>query len=250
MKRKITKLFALLLVGGAFMLAGCGNNSGLNVNVDGNYQDSTKEVFTTYVEQVDDNKKFDVPGYEFSLVTESTGDTKIKVTTSGKIVKTINEGGEEDAIAYFNMKSELDGQKMDFNSYVANGYFYTEVNGVKVKESLSKLYDDDQFSQIMTMIPSKSEITEMFTQFEKLGNVSVKVSQDGEMTKYMVAFENSTSEGSMAMQVYYVFKSDAIYGLKMISNANMDSEVAKITLDIQVYDGTIELPSFDDYIEA
>ena len=82
MKRKITKVFALLLMCCAFMLAGCGDS--VNVNVNGNYKDTTKEAFSTYVAQVDEAKNLDAKGYKFSM----TYNTKVddKVTSASKSI--------------------------------------------------------------------------------------------------------------------------------------------------------------------
>ena len=131
MKRKITKIFALLLVCCAFVLAGCGDNS-VNVNVDGNYQDSTTEAFTTYVAQVDEDEKLEASGYQFTLKTDMTGDVETHIVMNGKIIKT-KDGETEKITASFNTKSTIivqgSKQELEMNSYIVDNVFYTEVAG-------------------------------------------------------------------------------------------------------------------------
>lgn len=254
MKRKITKIFALLLVCCAFMLAGCGDNS-VNVNVDGDYQDSTTEAFTTYVAQVDEDEKLEASGYQFTLKTDMTGDVETHIVMNGKIIKT-KDGETEKITASFNTKSTIivqgSKQELEMNSYIVDNVFYTEVAGIKVKESIENAYNEDGIGQILSMIPNKADIDLMIEQYTKMGNVAIKIAENGDTVKYLISVSSvSTSGENMGnSDMYYVFKNGALEGIKISGTMTMGETSQTVSIDMQTYNGEIDLPSLDGYIEA
>lgn len=272
MKRKITKIFALLLVCCAFVLAGCGDNS-VNVNVDGNYKDTTKEAFSTYVAQIDEAKNLDAKGYKFSMTYKTTindeagsKDSMAKelqnnyafdseTSMNGKILSS-EDGEAKNLSASFEIKTRLitdkSTQEVKMNSYIKDGYFYTEMGGIKVKENLNALEGEDSIFQVLSVIPSKEEINSMLKQYAEGGTLDVKVAQSGDTAKYhlTVSIDDKEEGYSVSGDIYYVFKNGKFDGLKIILSSSARGVSIDATIDMISYDGTIDFPSFDEYIET
>lgn len=271
MKRKITKVFALLLLCCAFVLAGCSDS--VNVNVDGEYTDTTKEAFSTYVAQVDESKNLDAKGYKFSMIynTKTNDETDSKdsmaleldntyafnseMSMNGKIL--IPEDGEtKNLSASFEMKSKLISdnakQEIKMNSYIKDGYFYTEMGGIKVKENMNALEGEDSISQVLSVIPSKDEIDSVLKRYAEDGTLDVKVAQSGDTAKYRLTVSLADKEEgySVSGDIYYVFKNGKFDGMKVTLSTNAGGISVDMTIDMITYSGTIDFPDLNKYIEA
>lgn len=255
MKRKITKVFALLLMCCAFMLAGCGDS--VNVNVNGNYKDTTKEAFSTYVAQVDEAKNLDAKGYKFSMTYNTKVDDKVtsEISMNGKILSSEDDEAKN-LSAYFEIKTKFitDNAKQEakIKSYIKDGYFYTEMGGIKVKEKMNALEDENSIFQVLSVIPSKDEIDSMLNQYAKDGTIDVKVAQDGDTAKYRLTVSTDDKEKgyNISGDIYYVFKNGKFDGLKVILSTITTEISFDTTIDMISYEGTIDFPALDEYIET
>ena len=145
---------------------------------------------------------------------------------------------------------KAEGQKQKQKTYVKDNYLYYNLNGNKIKMDISsELEGEFDMSGVLDM-PSSQEMEVLFD--ESLG-LSYDVYQNEGTTKFKIYGEvtdESDSSYKTTYEVYFVFENDVLTGVQYGMVTEDDGLYISMVMAMETYEGTIEYPSLEGYVEG
>ena len=223
----------------AFLLVGCGDDKSVNLNTSSkNYQTMAISDFVAEIGTYQSADSFNFDKYEFEM--EASGTIQSGEDTSEK--RSVHAYGQMDMVnQVMSMEAESNGAK--YYSYISDGYLYVNQDGVKTKISMEQA--DGQMSVVvptMETINSFVSSLEMNATIENL-TIICESAVDGDFTKYHVSISDTATQSQT--EIYIILQGENLYGAQY----TIENKDYTQTATLKVYDGEIDLPSFDDYVE-
>ena len=228
----------------AFLLVGCGDDKSVNINTSSkNYQTMTTSDFVAEIGTYQSADSFDFDKYEFEM--EVSGTIQSGEDTSEK--RSVHAYGQMDMVnQIMSMEVKMNGEKS--YSYISDGYLYLNQNGEKIKFLM-----EQAGGQMSVVVPTMETINSFVSSLEMnatIENLTIvcESAVDGDFTKYHVSLimeneENTTQ--TMQSDIYIIMQGENLYAAQYITKNGDNTQTATM----KVYDGEIDLPSFDDYVE-
>lgn len=224
----------------AFLLVGCGDDKSVNLNTSSkNYQTMAISDFVAEIGTYQSADSFDFDKYEFEM--EASGTIQSGEDTSEK--RSVHAYGQMDMVnQVMSMEAESNGAK--YNSYISDGYLYVNQDGVKTKISM-----EQAGGQMAIAIPTMENIVELIDSaleevtYSDFMTIECESAVDGNYTKYHVSISDTATQSQT--EIYILLQGENLYGAQY----TIENKDYTQTATLKVYDGEIDLPSFDDYVE-
>lgn len=223
----------------AFLLVGCGDDKSVNINTSSkNYQTLAISDFVAEIGTYQSADSFDFDKYEFEM--EASGTIQSGEDTTEK--RSVHAYGQMDMVnQIMSMEAKINGAK--YYSYISDGYLYVNQDGVK-----TKILMEQTGGQMSVVVPTMETINSFVSSLEMnatIENLTIicESAVDGDFTKYHVSISETATQSQT--EIYIILQGENLYGAQYTIENNDYTQTATL----KVYDGEIDLPSFDDYVE-
>lgn len=223
----------------AFLLVGCGDDKSVNLNTSSkNYQTMAISDFVAEIGTYQSADSFDFDKYEFEM--EASGTIQSGEDTTEK--HSVHAYGQMDMVnQIMSMEAKINGAK--YYSYISDGYLYVNQDGVK-----TKILMEQAGGQMSVVVPTMETINSFVSSLEMnatIENLTIicESAVDGDFTKYHVSISDTATQSQT--EIYIILQGENLYGAQYTIENNDYTQTATL----KVYDGEIDLPSFDDYVE-
>ncbi len=223
----------------AFLLVGCGDDKSVNLNTSSkNYQTMAISDFVAEIGTYQSTDSFDFDKYEFEM--EASGTIQSGEDTTEK--HSVHAYGQMDMVnQIMSMEAKINGAK--YYSYISDGYLYVNQDGVK-----TKILMEQTGGQMSVVVPTMETINSFVSSLEMnatIENLTIicESAVDGDFTKYHVSISDTATQSQT--EIYIILQGENLYGAQYTIENNDYTQTATL----KVYDGEIDLPSFDDYVE-
>lgn len=223
----------------AFLLVGCGDDKSVNINTSSkNYQTMAISDFVAEIGTYQSADSFDFDKYEFEM--EASGTIQSGEDTTEK--HSVHAYGQMDMVnQIMSMEAKINGAK--YYSYISDGYLYVNQDGVK-----TKILMEQAGGQMSVVVPTMETINSFVSSLEMnatIENLTIicESAVDGDFTKYHVSISDTATQSQT--EIYIILQGENLYGAQYTIENNDYTQTATL----KVYDGEIDLPSFDDYVE-
>lgn len=224
----------------AFLLVGCGDDKSVNLNTSSkNYQTMAISDFVAEIGTYQSADSFNFDKYEFEM--EASGTIQSGEDTSEK--RSVHAYGQMDMVnQVMSMEAESNGAK--YYSYISDGYLYVNQDGVK-----TKILMEQAGGQMSVVVPTMETINSFVSSLEMnatIENLTIicESAVDGDFTKYHVSISDTATQSQT--EIYIILQGENLYGAQY----TIENKDYTQTATLKVYDGEIDLPSFDDYVES
>lgn len=223
----------------AFLLVGCGDDKSVNLNTSSkNYQTMAISDFVAEIGTYQSADSFDFDKYEFEM--EASGTIQSGEDTTEK--HSVHAYGQMDMVnQIMSMEAKINGAK--YYSYISDGYLYVNQDGMK-----TKILMEQDGGQMSVVVPTMETINSFVSSLEMnatIENLTIicESAVDGDFTKYHVSISDTATQSQT--EIYIILQGENLYGAQYTIENNDYTQTATL----KVYDGEIDLPSFDDYVE-
>ena len=223
----------------AFLLVGCGDDKSVNINTSSkNYQTMAISDFVAEIGTYQSADSFDFDKYEFEM--EVSGTIQSGEDTTEK--HSVHAYGQMDMVnQIMSMEAKINGAK--YYSYISDGYLYVNQDGVK-----TKILMEQDGGQMSVVVPTMETINSFVSSLEMnatIENLTIicESAVDGDFTKYHVSISDTATQSQT--EIYIILQGENLYGAQYTIENNDYTQTATL----KVYNGEIDLPSFDNYVE-
>jgi len=242
------KVFKSLAVGAlaipcALLCTACGGDNSVKVDTNGDWKpiDATSaysEVSTLPTEDLN----FD--GLRFTIKEEMEGQgQKATITMNGMALY-----NGQDIVFKIDMTVSAAGKSESANMYLTDNTLYVNAGQFKYKISMDS--QNNPYDQYITLIPDSEFITGAIENMQNAILDSQK-SVVGNVTKYYFKLDGSeiAESANVTFEEWFVLKDGKFDSFKTIATGNIQGVATTITMDMELYNGTIKFPSFDGYVD-
>ncbi len=245
------KVFKSVLVGAlaipcAYAFTGCGGDNSVNVDTSGSYKTADATTSYTEISTLSTEGSLDFEGIRFTI-TSNVENTEM--TTNAKLNGTavFTDTGVEVSLT-LNGNVVAGGVSVDVNMsmYVHDGFLYVQQGNQKIKIDLSaEQTSPNEYTQYLEMLPNNETIMASVDSIKDTVAVSEKSTEENVVKYHLKGEETADGEN----ECWLIVKDGKFDGFKALTKYVMEGTTVNGALNVEAYTGTIEMPSFDGYVD-